>query len=81
MFGRTITIKRKPLEEGLVILENLFVAPRMGAPGLCLPAGLTNGLPVGLELDALPGQDSELLGIGVAIEKILGRIPGPSFPR
>ena len=80
-FGETITIRGKPLEEGKVILENLFVAPRMGAAGLSLPAGMTRGLPVGLELDAPPGKDSELLGIGMAIEKILGRIPPPPFMR
>jgi len=80
-FGETIAPKGKPLQEGKVILENLFVAPRMGAAGLVLPAGLTRGLPVGMELDAPPGKDSELLGIGIAIEKILGRIPGPPFTR
>lgn len=55
------------------------MAPRMGAAGLVLPAGLTRGLPVGMELDAPPGNDSALLGIGIAIERILGRIPGPPF--
>lgn len=67
-----------PLLEGKVLLENLFVAPRMGAAGLVLPAGMTRRLPVGMELDAPPGRDSEVLAIGVAIEKILGRIPGPA---
>ncbi len=78
-FGELITIKKKPLEVGKVILENLFIAPRMGAAGLNIPAGLTRGLPVGLELDALPGRDSELLGIGIAVEKVIGRIPAPPF--
>jgi mandelamide amidase len=75
--GETYTNRGRQLVQGKVILENLFVAPRMGAAGLSLPAGMTNGLPVGLELDALPGNDRMLLGIGVAIEKILGPIPPP----
>jgi len=37
------------------------------------------GLPVGLEFDALPGNDSELLGLGIAIENVVGRIQAPSF--
>jgi len=80
-FGEMITIKAKPLEEGKVILENLFIAPRMGAAGLSLPAGLTRGLPVGLELDAPPGRDSELLGIGITVQKVIGRIRPPPFLR
>jgi len=45
-------------------------------PGRRAPE-LAGGLPVGIELDALPGQDSALLGIGIALERILGPIPGP----
>jgi len=32
---------------------------------------------VGLEIDGLPGEDRKVLAIGVAIEKILGRIAAP----
>ena len=46
---------------------------------LVLPAGLTpRGLPVGIEFDALPGTDRRLLSLGVALEGVLGPIPGPS---
>jgi len=51
----------------------------VGAPALSIPAGLSQGLPVGLELDALPGNDSKLLGLGVAVQAVIGRIPPPSF--
>jgi indoleacetamide hydrolase len=54
-------------------------APRMGAPGLTLPAGLTAGLPVGLELEALPGQDAWLLGFGLACEQVLKPLPVPAM--
>ena len=52
-------------------------APRMGAPGLTLPAGLTAGLPAGLELETLPGQDSWLLSFGLACEQVLKPLPPP----
>lgn len=47
-----------------------------GLPGLVLPAGRTaEGLPVGLELDGIYGDDARLLALGEAIESLLGRLP------
>ncbi len=46
--------------------------------GLVLPAGMTaGGLPVGMEFDALPGTDRQLLGLGLSLEKVLGPVPPP----
>jgi len=75
--GEVLTINGVTIAEGLAIARNLFIAPRLGAAALNIPAGLSNGLPVGLQLDALPGHDSELLGLGIAVERVLGRIPAP----
>jgi indoleacetamide hydrolase len=77
--GDLVTIKGTQIEEGRLVAQNLFMAPRLGAPALSIPAGLSQGLPVGIELDALPGNDSRLLGLGVAVEAAIGRIPPPSF--
>ncbi|MES0879647.1 amidase family protein [Roseibium sp. SCP14] len=43
------------------------------APGLTLPLKRTGGsaLPTGLEIDGRPGEDVELLGIGIGIETLL----------
>ncbi len=79
--GEMLTLNGMPIEEGKVIARNIFIAPRIGAPALNVPVGLSNGLPVGLELDARPGYDSELLGLGIAMEKILGEIPAPPVLR
>ena len=77
--GELMTIKGKPIEEGRAVVQNVFMAPRVGAAALSIPVGLSQELPVGLELDALPGNDSELLGLGIAIQAVIGRIPPPSF--
>lgn len=75
--GDLVTVNGKPIEEGKVAARNLFIAPRLGAAALSIPAGLARGLPVGLELDALPGQDTQLLGLGIAVEAAIGLIPPP----
>jgi len=77
--GELMTIKGKQVEEGRIVAQNLFMAPRVGAPALNIPAGLSQGLPVGLELDALPGNDGALLALGVAVEAVIGRIPPPAL--
>lgn len=74
-----ITLNGQRMEEGKVLMQNVFIAPRLGAAALSVPVGLTGGLPVGLELDALPGHDSELLGLDMAVQKVVGRIPPPTF--
>jgi mandelamide amidase len=59
-------------------IRNTDPGSNAGIPGLSLPAGLTaGGLPVGLELDGPLGSDTKLLGIGLAIEALLGRVPAP----
>jgi len=77
--GELMTIKGKQIEEGRVVPQNLFMAPRLGAAALSIPVGLSQGLPVGLEVDAFPGNDSRLLGLGIAIQAVIGRLPAPSF--
>ena len=59
-------------------IRNTDPGSNAGIPGLSLPAGLTNnGLPVGMELDGPVGSDARLLGIGLAIESLLGTLPAP----
>ena len=59
-------------------IRNTDPGSNAGIPGLSLPAGLTSsGLPVGMELDGPVGSDARLLGIGLAIENLLGSLPAP----
>jgi indoleacetamide hydrolase len=60
-------------------IRNTDPGSNAGLPGLQVPAGIgpSSGLPVGLELDGPAGSDRRLLAIGLAIEKLLGRLPPP----
>ena len=63
----------------LLFIRNTDPGSNAGTPGLTIPAGLGpgTGLPVGLSLDGPRGSDERLLGLGMAIEKVLGRTPPP----
>jgi hypothetical protein len=39
--------------------------------------GASSRLPVGLELDGPAGSDRRLIAIGLALEKVFGRLPAP----
>jgi mandelamide amidase len=68
--------KAAPFEA--VISRNISPGSTAGLPGLVVPAALSNeGLPVSLELDGPAGSDLKILGIGLALEKVLGHLPPP----
>jgi mandelamide amidase len=48
-----------------------------GIPSLTIPAGLTDGLPVGMEIDGPLGSDANLLAIGMGIEAVWGSLAAP----
>ena len=61
-----------------VISRNISPGSTAGIPGLVLPAALNSeGLPVSLEIDGPAGTDRKLLGIGLAVEQVLGHLPPP----
>jgi mandelamide amidase len=74
----TLNGKTVPFES--VISRNISPGSTGGLPGIIVPAGLSHeGLPVSLELDGPAGSDRALLGIGRAIESILGNLPAPDI--
>ena len=75
--GQKIQVNGVWVDEFDIIITNFFWGSRLGTPGLNVPAGLTSGLPVGLSLQGLPGDDSRILGLGIAVEEVLGPIPPP----
>jgi mandelamide amidase len=61
------------------MIRNTDPGSNAGIPGLSLYAGMTpGGLPVGLEIDGPLGSDVKLLGLGLAIEAVLGTAPAPN---
>ena len=75
-----ITIRGVTSTVRAAMLRNTVHASCAAMPGLVLPAGMTsNGLPVGLEFDMLPGQDRDLLSLGLTVERALGPIDAPPF--
>ena len=68
----------KPVPTFDTIIRNTDPGSNAGLPGLSLFAGMTpGGLPVGLEIDGPVGSDGKLLGLGLAIEALLGDAPPP----
>jgi indoleacetamide hydrolase len=62
----------------LAMSRNISLGSCASMSSLVLPAGTTSdGLPVGMEFDALMGNDRQLLSLGLSLEKVLGPIPGP----
>ena len=63
----------------LLFIQNTDPGSNAGVPGIQLPIalGASTKLPVGLELDGPSGSDRKLLAIGMAVEKLFGRLPAP----
>jgi indoleacetamide hydrolase len=79
-FEDEVEVNGKPVNKVEILIRNTRLTCALGAPGLSLPAGLTaQGLPVGFELDGLPGNDMALLGLGLSVEATLGRLPAPKL--
>lgn len=56
----------------MYLADVLTVAPSLtGAPAIVVPAGFSEGLPVGLQLIAPQKNDRELLGVAKGVEEVL----------
>ncbi|MFO1220240.1 MAG: indoleacetamide hydrolase [Burkholderiaceae bacterium] len=74
----TFTLNGQTVPTFATFIRNTDPGSNAALPGLSLPVGLSQGLPVGLALDGPAGTDRELLAIGAAIEAVLP--PMPSAP-
>jgi Asp-tRNA(Asn)/Glu-tRNA(Gln) amidotransferase A subunit family amidase len=63
-----------------LFIQNTDPGSNAGVPGIQLPIslGASTKLPVGLELDGPAGSDRRLLAVGMAVEKVFGRLPAPT---
>jgi Asp-tRNA(Asn)/Glu-tRNA(Gln) amidotransferase A subunit family amidase len=74
------TIRGKKVPLLVVMGRNTALRSCASMAGLVIPAGMTSGgLPVGLEFDALTGNDRTVLALGLSVEKVLGPIPAPKL--
>jgi indoleacetamide hydrolase len=66
----------------VLFIQNTDPGSNAGVPGIQLPIalGASSKLPVGLELDGPAGSDRKLLAVGMAMEKLFGRLPPPLPP-
>jgi len=57
------------------LIRNVDPGSNARLPGLTLPVGLgaTSQLPVGIEIDGLPGSDAQILATGATLEQILAQ--------
>ncbi|HLZ02371.1 MAG TPA: indoleacetamide hydrolase [Bradyrhizobium sp.] len=64
----------------VLFIQNTDPGSNAGVPGIQFPValGASSRLPVGLELDGPAGSDRKLLAIGMAFDKLFGRLPAPS---
>jgi indoleacetamide hydrolase len=63
-----------------VMSRNTAIGSAASLCSLVLPGGLSaQGLPIGVEFAALPGQDRQLLSLGLSLEQTLGPIPAPNL--
>ncbi|MNP61377.1 Mandelamide hydrolase [compost metagenome] len=62
------------------MIKNTDPGSNAGLPGISLPIGLAGAanLPVGIELDSLPGTDTELLALALMVEKIVNAQTPPT---
>jgi Asp-tRNA(Asn)/Glu-tRNA(Gln) amidotransferase A subunit family amidase len=73
-----MTVRGERVTSTTTMGRNVSLSSVASLASLVLPAGLTtSGLPVGLEFDALPGTDRQLLGLGVSLQRALGSIQAP----
>ncbi|MEU6577160.1 amidase [Streptomyces sp. NPDC046805] len=60
---------------------NTVIASQLWMPAVTVPAGFTaDGLPVGLELMALPHHEADLLGLAYGVEQATGSRRAPVLP-
>jgi mandelamide amidase len=63
----------------IFLSRNTHPSSSAGVPGISLPMVLNSeGLPLGLELDAAAGRDRDLLALARRVEQVIGRVPGPT---
>jgi indoleacetamide hydrolase len=72
-----VVLNGKPQPLFPTFIRNTDPGSNAGLPGLTLPVGLSDGLPVGLSLDGPAGSDRLLLALGMEIEALFPTVSAP----
>lgn len=75
----TVELGGKPVPTFPTYIRNTDPPSNAGLPALSVPAGLADGLPVGLEFVGPAGSDARLLAIGKAFEAARPNLPPPKL--
>ena len=82
MVARPIPAPDDPLEiqvaRALEMIVNTAPLDVSGHPAISVPAGLSDGLPVGMMLVGRRFEDSTCLRVGHAFEQLVGGFPHPA---
>ena len=70
----TVELNGKSVPTFPTYIRNTDPSSNAGIPGISIPAGLSSeGLPIGIEIEAPAGEDRELLAIAELVEKLLAK--------
>lgn len=74
----TIDVNGTQASTIMTLIQNVYPSANGANCGAVLPADLTkDGLPVGMEIDGLPGLDAKIFGIALSAEEVVGTLPRP----
>lgn len=71
----TVTLNGEELPTFGAYIRNTDHGSLIGLPGVSLPVGLADGLPVGIEIDGMPGMDRALLAVAAGVAALLPPLP------
>ncbi|TAL79565.1 MAG: indoleacetamide hydrolase [Burkholderiaceae bacterium] len=75
----TVELNGEQVPTFATFIRNTDPGSVAGVPGISVPAGLSAGLPVGVEIDGLPHSDRWLLAVAAVVERFVPALPPPGF--
>jgi aspartyl-tRNA(Asn)/glutamyl-tRNA(Gln) amidotransferase subunit A len=74
-----ITVRGEPRPVRAALVSCVAPLSQLDCPMVAVPAGVREGLPVGLQLIGRPGSEALLLRVAAAVESNVGPIRPPSL--
>jgi indoleacetamide hydrolase len=77
--GFDVEINGTVVPARVAFARNIAPSSSAGLPSIILPAGMTSGLPVGIEFDGPAASDRDLLSLALAVERVVESNPAPTL--